>query len=616
MNQAMQNERLAVRQKLIDAYRVPLSAAQEKLEASWKAIDDEAKTQRGTLPASALFAHFVRANLADGVVVLQEGKGVAYPVARDGSPSSRPDATWLAAQELERTDKAAAAVRYGEIAKAAQDPASGARALQAQVRCLLQLGAIPQALAVINGQLQEARYAQALDPLHRLIVPNTELLALESLSPSQSEQARSLLDRLRARALNYDHAIWPSSQRRFILRELERRSPTPFTSQLLAGEELAAAYVEAMAGSELTSAPSFHRSKLPGVWETSFGNGEIITLHRAEALSARLRAMISPSNLPPGVQIEFLSPSEEKVSALLVVSAGSRLPGWRLALSWDDAQLSASAVQERISTYRWIGLLMVLAVVVLVLLAWGLVRRQIALTELRNDLVANVTHELKTPLASMRLLVDTLMDAPKWDEQQTREYLQLISTENLRLSRLIGNFLTFSRIERNKYSFHFELVSAQAIVTAAVAALGDRFQSPNCHFEVITCPDPPCVTADADAMVTALVNLLDNAWKYSGEAKHIVLSSGVKDGSVYWSVRDNGIGLSPRDTKRVFQRFYQVQPHLSHSGGGAGLGLSIVQFIVDAHRGSVAVESELGQGSTFTITLPWENRPASIKPTP
>jgi signal transduction histidine kinase len=227
-----------------------------------------------------------------------------------------------------------------------------------------------------------------------------------------------------------------------------------------------------------------------------------------------------------------------------------------------------------------------------------------ALTQLRNDLVANVTHELKTPLSSMRLLVETLLDSPSLDERTAREYLQLIATENARLSRLIDNFLTFSRMERKKYAFGFRSVMPKAIVDGAATAMRERFSSPGCHFSVEMPTELPAVMADADAMVTVLVNLLENAYKYSGDEKEISLTAGRQNGSVLFAVKDNGIGLSSRETRKVFKRFYQVDQHMSHTTGGCGLGLSIVKFVVTAHHGNVWVESRLGQGSTFFVTLP------------
>jgi signal transduction histidine kinase len=283
---------------------------------------------------------------------------------------------------------------------------------------------------------------------------------------------------------------------------------------------------------------------------------------------------------------------------------GPELPGWLVAFDPQGKGLADTVAEQRISSYIWIGVLVFATVIVLAALALRLVRRQLALTQLRNDLVANVTHELKTPLASMRLLVDTLLNSQPLHEQTAREYLQLIAQENLRLSRLIDNFLTFSRMERNKYAFGFKEVPAAEIVEGAIAAVRERFNVPGCHFKTEANGDLPPVLADADAMVTAVVNLLDNAYKYSGDEKQITLRAGAANGSVLFSVADNGIGLSPRDTRRIFKRFFQVDQRLSRRGSGCGLGLSIVKFIVTAHHGRVRVESQPGRGSTFTISLP------------
>lgn len=223
---------------------------------------------------------------------------------------------------------------------------------------------------------------------------------------------------------------------------------------------------------------------------------------------------------------------------------------------------------------------------------------------MKNDLVANVSHELKTPLTAMRALVDTLLDTEKLDEKTTREYLKLLATENARLSRLIENFLTFSRLEHNKFKFEFARVSPQRIVDGAVAAMGERAHAAGCVVETHVAAGIPEINGDADALTTALLNLLDNAWKYSGDQKHIVVRAEARDGHVDFAVEDNGIGLSPREQRRVFRRFYQSDQGLARTVGGCGLGLSIVQSIVEAHHGTVRVESEVGRGSTFTIEIP------------
>jgi signal transduction histidine kinase len=192
---------------------------------------------------------------------------------------------------------------------------------------------------------------------------------------------------------------------------------------------------------------------------------------------------------------------------------------------------------------------------------------------------------------------------------KTREYLNLIAGENLRLTRLVENFLTFSRIERNRQRFELAETSPAAIVDSALAAMGERLQAPGCQLEVELSSGLPAVYADRDALTTVLLNLLDNACKYTPAEKRIRLRAYRQDGRVAFAVEDNGIGIAPRERKRIFRRFYQVDRRLARETGGCGLGLSIVEFIVRAHGGEVTVESRPGAGSTFRVWLPC--RPAA-----
>jgi signal transduction histidine kinase len=306
------------------------------------------------------------------------------------------------------------------------------------------------------------------------------------------------------------------------------------------------------------------------------------------------------------VTVALITPTEEPVGEKTFhsISTGPHLPGWHLALSVTDEQSLAATAHKQIATHLWIGTLVIAAMSIVALLIAGVIRRQMRLTRLRNDLVATVTHELKTPLSSMRLLVDTLLDDQQPEHQKVREYLQLIAKENTRLSRLIDNFLAFSRMERNKHAFEFRQMEASAVVDAAVEAVRERLSAPGWRFDVDVAPDLPHLVADQDALVTVVLNLLDNAYKYTGADKHIVLRAYAQEGSVCFEVEDNGIGLAPRDAKKVFKRFYQVDRSLSRTTGGVGLGLSIVEFIVAAHGGRVRVTSRLGHGSKFTVSIP------------
>ena len=226
------------------------------------------------------------------------------------------------------------------------------------------------------------------------------------------------------------------------------------------------------------------------------------------------------------------------------------------------------------------------------------------LSRLKNDLVANVSHELKTPLSAIRLLVDTLLDQEYSAPPQTREYLQLVAQENQRLSRLIDNFLTFSRLERGKQRFEAEPVEPAEVARRAIESLHDRLDEPACDFETQIAPDLPPVKGDSDALVMVLINLLDNALKYTGPNKRILLRVFVHRTKSVLRSKTMASGFRRGKQRRVFDRFYQVDQQLTRSAGGCGLGLSIVRSIVAAHGGQVEVQTEVGKGSTFTVSLP------------
>lgn len=437
----------------------------------------------------------------------------------------------------------------------------------------------------------------------RVTEANAELLALEKIDDRSTSQFTDLANRLRDRVTNYETGMMPSAQRRFLMRELQRLKPgTEFPT--LAAEDLAAQFLEVHPSPPRPE--TFHATNLPRLWICASPNRQVLGLWSTTTLRAKLDALLRESASTKGVQIAAVPPGEETLidKAIATISIGPLLPGWRLALSADNHALFDTAADRKITAYLWTGSAVVAAMTVLAFFIARSFGRQVQLARLKNDLVATVSHELKTPLTAMRALVETLLDAEKFDEKTTREYIELLARENTRLSRLIDNFLTFSRLERNKFNFKFERVRPQQIVDDAIAAIGERRHQPACHFESHTQPDLPLVLADHDALTTALINLLDNAWKYTGSEKRITLRAEAQNGGVRFAVEDNGIGISTQESRRIFHRFYQVDRNLTRSVEGCGLGLSIVESIVEAHRGSVSVDSEIGKGSTFAIKIP------------
>ena len=281
----------------------------------------------------------------------------------------------------------------------------------------------------------------------------------------------------------------------------------------------------------------------------------------------------------------------------------SYFAGWKVEL-YLRSGVFKEAADKKMYIYFWVASIVIVLMLSSTLLAGKAVLKQARLNKLKNDFIATITHELKTPLSSMRVLVDTLLEGRCETKQQETEYLQLISKENLRLSKLIDNFLTFSRMERNKQIFDIAPASPVEIANNAAEAMQAKFEKANVNFILNVLKPLPMINADKDAIVTVLVNLLDNAYKYSNDNKQIELSVFDEETEVCFTVKDNGIGMTHRQIKKIFDRFYQADISLSRRAEGTGLGLSIVKFIIDAHKGKIEVESKPGKESVFKIKLP------------
>jgi len=397
---------------------------------------------------------------------------------------------------------------------------------------------------------------------------------------------------LRSLLADYKNTPMPSAQRIFLMQEVGGRFPT------LEAERLAAHFREA--GNARPGEAVFQATGIPDLWKLTAPGKRAVALYKAGTISSAIRGLAS--GLQTAVTVtppEGIAPAAEES-----IGAGSRLPGWQMSLTSVAAEPFDETVRRQRMSYIWVAVLAIAVVALTALAAAGTFRKQWQLTRLKTDLVSSVSHELKTPLASMRVLVDSLLEDETPDHKKTHEYLELIARENVRLSRLIENFLTFSRLERNRQKFDFAMTRPEHVVEATLEAAQERLQAPDCKLDVDVSPGLPALRADEDALVTVLLNLLDNAYKYTPGEKHIALRAFSSNGSVVFAIDDNGIGIAPREQKRIFRRFYQVDQRLARESGGCGLGLSIVESIVRAHGGSVEVESQPGKGSHFSVVLP------------
>jgi signal transduction histidine kinase len=235
---------------------------------------------------------------------------------------------------------------------------------------------------------------------------------------------------------------------------------------------------------------------------------------------------------------------------------------------------------------------------------YRLVRRESEIARLKSDFVANVSHDLKTPLALIRMFAETLEMDRVPDEQRRREYYGVLTRESERLSRLIDNVLDFSRIESGRQRYDIAPGPVEPLVHEVMESFRHPLHQQGFTTEVTVDPDLPDVPLDPDAIKQALANLVDNAMKYSADRRRIRVTARRVGAGVVLEVADEGIGIPTPERERIFEKFYRVGRSETQGRRGSGVGLALVKHIVEAHRGHITVESRPGEGSRFALHLP------------
>lgn len=602
-NAAVRNERAAIRARLVAACETQLELAESRLNEHWLEVDRQCESMAHEATGAELFRVCVDAGIADSVLIVDDGE-LNYPRLDVPVMDRLNETAWREAQRLEFVDQSyqVAAEAYAAISRVEPDTGAEAQAWMAHARCLQKQGKIGEAIRVLIGTMNRAELRDAAGIDGRSVWIDSQLRALQLMVESGQDPSRVAAQRRAVRELLEDYTQeFPSAQRLFAMGEFLLMFPEEAQFPTYKAEQLAEQYAAPIRNRSVKSSP--HADPMRNPQCVPLENSQVILIFDGDAIARQtLELLQSWQTDDATVAIEFdaAAGSEDTVAAVPIAS----MPGRCLTMSLNNPKLFSDSSRHQTALYTMASLVTIGVVAVLATFIAVFVRRQLRMAQLKSDLVAIVSHELRTPLASVRVLTETLLDAAPGDPRQRNEYLQLIAQENERLSRLIENFLTFSRMERGGDRFRFQDERLCDLVGSAVAAMGEKLQRTECEFSTHVPDDLPHICADADAVVAVVMNLLDNALKFTGQAKRIELSARSEGQFVTFAVQDDGIGMSPADARRAFDRFYQADTRLSRNHGGCGLGLNLVRSIVEAHGGTVDVRTAVGEGSTFTVRLP------------
>jgi two-component system phosphate regulon sensor histidine kinase PhoR len=279
------------------------------------------------------------------------------------------------------------------------------------------------------------------------------------------------------------------------------------------------------------------------------------------------------------------------------------LPGYFLGIAIKGATIDSLVASRSTTTEIFLAFLGVM-------LAGGIfflysnIRREIQLSQAKSEFVSNVSHEIRTPLSLIGMFAETLETGRVTTEEKKQEYYSIIGKETSRLTKIVNRILNFSQMEANRKRFRFEMMDLNALCAEILRSYFHHLEDKG--FAVDFLPDPKLekVRADKDAVAEVIVNLLDNAVKYSNERKHITVRTGFAVGHCFAEIQDEGIGIARTYQKEVFEQFFRAPTGDVHTTKGTGLGLTLVRKIMEAHGGNVELSSTVGKGSIFRVNFP------------
>lgn len=528
-------------------------------------------------------------------------------------PASRLGARLREARALSRAGRPDAALpAYTAVASAPPDVRDrdgmplalyGAEGLLSMERT--DVGAVVRALHGVVGATLGPPALYALRDLARRAAAAADSAAEPERAPASAPITRAReVERWAAAEIEVAERILALRQDLPALLSL-RAAPGPDSIRELAAEPDEGAAADAARGSPL---PSEWRPWGPEPWLIGLTGDRNRTLVLVADPARLLRALGTEASddLAPVAAGVRLSTAPEPDAELL----GPSFPALFAVLP--DAAVAGAGGSRVGRVLLLLVLPLVLAVTALAaVLLWRDVRRETETAAVRAQFVSSVSHELKTPLTSIRMYAQTLLMGRHRGEADRRIYLETIVNESERLTRLINNVLDFSRIESGGRSYRMAPASLGAVVSDAARAMSYPLDQGGFDLRVHIDDGIPEVRCDRDALTQALVNLLSNAVKFSGDARVIELELARENGEATLRVRDHGRGIEGRHHEAVFEHFFRAPEAETEGVPGTGLGLALVAHVARAHGGRVDLDSAPGRGSTFTLRLPLEGEGGS-----
>ncbi|MCH2206747.1 MAG: HAMP domain-containing histidine kinase [Lentisphaerales bacterium] len=559
--------------------------------------------EKSTLLQNSLPGNILTQTGADSVIIHDKKGKMTFPVTFDEKASL----SFLFSNELQNIiirskeqPAAQTAKEYLELSRVTEKPTEVAIALIEAARAYEEAGQKVNALEICSKLMFIDKFKNVRDTKNNLILLEAKFIFLK-LEPKRSHKFTEVLADLVFMLSSYDAPQITTEQRLNLSQKITSTFPDIFLP-LSKAEKIALDLIKHTPNPDRRNI--LLKTKLKNYWQYTV-NGRVTLIYSEDTLQEQLLSTLELAEIPDKTIISLVPPDEKNTDSIVSTEAAYRMPGWRLSLNFIDPLHLKGLIDERVKIYRMTSSLIIGFSLLMGLILLRDMKKKVQLADLKNNLVANVTHELKTPLASSRILLDTLLLHENIPKQKLQDYIRHLSTENNRLCNLVEHFLAFSKLDKNQYTFQIKTTSLDELIDYLEEAINGRFVKERRRIDIECIEENVFLNADIQALVTVLLNLIENALKFSDETEKVKLNIEKRDlNKLSFTVSDKGIGIPPKQLNQIFLRFFQTDSRLSKEQGGCGLGLSIVKTVLDAHQTKVAVSSKLNKGSQFSFQLP------------